>query len=98
MSRSVKSAHFSGVLLLRQEYLTVAALSDLGQDLEVGMPESHSSFTQIGPFPSSILVPHMFIGFLVGLRRGGIFGLESIESILPISDISEEIEVVVQEV
>lgn len=78
--------------------LSVATLADLGEDLEVAVTESGSSFAEICPFPSKILALCCFIFFCGCFRWRRDARLEHGLSAVTIVDIAEEIEIMVQEV
>lgn len=95
LAHDLQRANLFGILLLGQEYLTIATLTDLCKDLKVALSESHPSLAEIGSLSASVLVPHVGEGLFVGIRGKGIFGLESVESILAVANVGEEVEVVV---
>lgn len=98
LAHDLQRADFLRIFLLRQEHLAIATLSNLCEDLEVTLSESHPSLAEIGSLSAGILVPHMGKGFLIGVRRERVLGRESVESVLAIANVGEEVEVVVQEV
>lgn len=98
LAHDLQGANLLRIFLLCEEDLTVATLADLRQDLEVTLSESHSPLAEIRPLPTSVLVPHLFIGLFIGIRRSGVFGLEGIETALSVADVSQKVEVVVEEI
>lgn len=98
LAHDLQRANLLGILLLGQKYLAIATLSDLCKNLEVTLSESHPSLAEIGSLSTGILVPHMGEGLFVGIRREGVFGLESIESVLAVANVGEEVEVIVEKV
>lgn len=98
LAHDLERADLARILLLGQIDLAIATLSDLGQDLEVGVAEANATLAQIGPLPACVLVPQLFVLLFVGLGRRGDFSLESVEALLAVADIGQKIEVVVQEV
>lgn len=98
LAHDLQRADLLGILLLSQEHLAIATLSDLRKNLKVTLSESHPSLAEIGSLSTGILVPHMGEGLFVGIGRKGVLVFEGIESVLAVADVGEEVEVVVQEV
>lgn len=78
LAHDFQCANLLRIFLLGQENLAIAALSHLCENLEVTLSESYPSLAEIGSLSAGIFVPHMSEGFFVGIRRKGVFGLESI--------------------
>lgn len=98
LAHYLQGAYLLRVLLLGQEYLTVTTLSDLREDLEVTLSESHTSFSQISPLATGVLAPHLLPGLLIGLGRIRVFRAEGVEATLAIAGIVQQIKVVVKKV
>jgi hypothetical protein len=97
-AHDLQRADLSRVFLLGKKHLTVTALTDLCKNLEISLSKADTPLAQIGTLPSRVLMPHLTVGLLIRSRRRRVFRLESIESILPGSDVGQEIEVVVEEI
>lgn len=98
LAHDLQSAHFFCVLLLRQEDLPVASLTDLCKDLEVALPQPSASLAKIGALAAEILCQSVVVLGLGGFGRCGTARLEVVQAVLALVHICEEIEVVVQEV
>ena len=98
LAHDLQRADFSGILLLRKEDLTVATLSDLCQDLEVTMSKADASLSEVSTLTTRIFLPQIIVSLFIGLGRRRNFGFERIKSSLTATNISQEVEVVVQEV
>lgn len=98
LAHHLESANLSGVLLLSEEHLTIATLSDLCENLEVSLAKTNTTLSQVCTLSSSIFMPKRIVGLCWSNRRSRIFCLEMAETILTGTDICQEIEVVVEEV
>lgn len=98
LAHDLQSAHFFCILLLRQEDLPIASLTDLCEDLKVALPQPSASLAQIGALAAEILCQSVVVLGLGGFGWFGTARLELVQAILALVDICKEIEVVVQEV
>lgn len=83
---------------MSQIHLSITTLADLGQDLEVTVSQTSSTFAQVGPFSTEVFAEGTVILLLGSLWRSREGGLESSLSRLTVVNIREEIEVIVEEV
>jgi len=97
LAHHLQSTDFPGILLLRQENLSISTLSNLCEDLEVTLPKTNPTLSEIGAL-STTYFDQTGYKFLVGCRRFGEFGFEVIETVLASADVGQEIEVVIQEI
>ena len=97
LAHDFQSAHLLCVLLGCQEDLSVATLSDLGEDLKISLTQSCATFTEIGTFSSKVLVLHRVV-FRRSLGWCRVLCVELPMSKLSLMYIVEKIEVVVEEV
>jgi hypothetical protein len=98
LAHDFQGANFSCVLLLCEVHLTIAALSDLGQDLEVCVPQSGASLSKVCSLPTQVLAECLVVlGFRCGWR-GRILRLELCEAVLAGVYVGQEVEIVVEEI
>jgi hypothetical protein len=98
LAHDLQGTDLPGILFLRKEYLTISALPDLGQDLEVTLPKPNATLSEVGTFPSSIFLPHRVVDFCRRIRRRRILIMEETESIMSRANIGQKVEIIVQEV
>ena len=78
--------------------MPIATLTDLGQDLEVSLPQSSAALAEVGSLTAEILVERIGV---FGFRRCGrrrVLGFELSEAILACVYIGKQVIVVVKEV
>jgi hypothetical protein len=97
-AHDLQGANFSSILLLRKEDLSVSALSNLSQDLEVSLAETNTTLPEVRPLPPDIFLPDGCVYFFGCSRRCRVFGFEVVEAVLAGTDIRQQIKVVVEEV
>ena len=81
-----------------QEDLSISALSYLCEDLKISLPKSNATFSEIGALSADILLPDGIVCLLGGGWRLGVFGLEVGKTVLSVSNVGQEVEVVIKKV
>ena len=98
LTHHLQSTDFSGIFLRRQIDLSIASLTHLGKYLEISMPESSPSFTQIGSLPSQVFMLRNVVLLLISCRRKRILLTENCLTVLAVMNVIEEVEIVIQKV
>ena len=96
LAHDLQRAHLSRVLLLRKIHLAIAALADLGQDLEVVLAKSGPPLPQLCALASE---PLGLGAFVLGSRCGdGVAVMELPRTGFALGDVVEKVKVVVKKV
>jgi hypothetical protein len=98
LAHDLQCADLPSILLLGEEDLSISTLSNLCKNLKIALTKTDSSLSEIGPLSSNIFLPDRIVGFFVGSRRFGEFRLEMSKSILSLSNVGEEVKVVIKEI
>lgn len=98
LTHDLQGTHLFRVLLLSQVHLSISALSDLREDLEVALPQTCPPLAQVGPFTAKILCEGIIILSVGSGGRWRIYGLELRKAILSGVYVSKKVIVVVEEV
>jgi hypothetical protein len=94
LAHNLQRTNFSGILLLGKEDLSISTLSNLRKDLEITLPETNPTLSEIGSLSANVLLPDRIVCFLGRGRRGR----EVLEAVLASADVRQEIEIVIKEV
>ena len=98
LAHHLQCADLPRILLRCKVNLPVSTLTDLRQDLEVAVPKSRTSFSQVRSLSSQILLLRCFVLFSAGLWWWRKLLFEYDLTILTVMNIVEKIEVVIKEV
>lgn len=98
LAHDFQGTDFSGVLFSGKVHLSVATLTDLGEDLEVSMAESRATLPEICSFSAQILVSCRFVLFCRSGWRSWKLGIEECFTTLAVVHVTQEIKVMVQEI
>lgn len=98
LAHDLQGAHFTRVLLLRQEDLTIATLANLCEDLEVALSQAGAALPQIGALPAQVFGQSLVVFVLGCGRRRGVLSLELLQAVLARVHVGEEVIVVVEEI
>jgi hypothetical protein len=98
LAHNLQRTNFSGILLLGKEDLSISTLSNLRKDLEITLPETNPTLSEIGSLSANVLLPDRIVCFLGRGRRGREFSFEVLEAVLASADVRQEIEIVIKEV
>ena len=98
LAHDLERAHLFCVLLLGQEYLAIAALSDLREDLEVTVAQPCTTLAQIGAFPAEIDLVRPFPFRISEALRLWVLSVKLCQAVLTVVDVGKEIIVVVEKV
>lgn len=86
-AHDLEGAHLARVFLLCEEDLAIAALANLGQNLEVALLQSDATLAKVGSLSTGILGPQLSVAFLVSGGRCRDVGLEGGQPLLSRADI-----------
>jgi hypothetical protein len=67
---------------LGKEDLSISALSYLCKNLEISLPETNATLSEVGSLSTDILLPDRIVSFFGCGRRSWEFGFEVIDAIL----------------
>lgn len=98
LAHNLERTHFSGILLLGKENLTVTTLADLRKNLEVALTQPSSSLAEICSLTAEILIKGFIVLSFGRRRRRRILCFELVEPVLPRVHIGEKVVVVIQEI
>ena len=95
-AHDLQGTDLPGVLLLRQVYLAIATLTDLGQDLEVALSKSRPSLAEVRALPTQ---PLRFRSIIVGARpRIWIALVELLGPRFALAHVIEKVKVMIEKV
>lgn len=98
LAHHLQRADLSRVLLLCKEHLAITALANLGQDLEVSLPQPRASLAEVRPFPTEVLVEGVVVFSFGCCRWRGILCFELREAVLASVNVGEKVVVVIEKV
>lgn len=98
LAHDFEGTNFTGVLFLSQVHLSITTLANLGENLEVALPQSSASLAEVGTFTTEILCKSIVVLFFGRLRWRRILRFELGETVLAGMYVGEEVVIVVEEV
>ena len=81
-----------------EEDLSISTLSDLCKDLKISLTKTNATLSQVGALSTYILLPKGVVGFFRCRRWFGEFGFEVSEAGLAVSNICEEVKIIIKKV
>ena len=98
LAHDLQRAHFTSVLLLSKENLTIPTLSNLGQNVEISMVKACAALAEMRSLSAKIFLQRRLIFGGRGSRRGRITSFKLCLTRLTIVHIAEKVKVVVEEI
>jgi hypothetical protein len=95
LAHDFQGTDFARVLLLSEINLSISALSDLSENLEVAMSKSRSALSQVCPLTAQIFAKRGVVLLFFGFGWWRVACLKLVQASLTVMDVAEEIKVVI---